>query len=829
MVKERPTLLARYNQFLDKMIARSPLTGPEQLATLRQLLRFVSAALVAASATLIFYLAFFAVTGIAQTLYTAILLIIAICIALIACRVALSGQLRAGILAVAGTVYLLYGSIPFLFSNTFYFAIIGGGILIATIILLTIPREWYWGWPFVLLLAFSAWLADQIPGLNRFNVQDSLVLWVFIIAITASIILIGFVMLLRALSTGDIQTKLVVIVAIAAILPTAITGFVNNAFAQRALTQAVEQSLLSTATQTATAVDTFISTNLNLISAHAGLSDIADYLQLPAEERATAPEGIRTRRLLLQLSRLNTNYISSYAILDARGLNVVDTIFSDIGSSEADAAYFQTPLRTGQPYVSDITLGLGPRNVEIFFSAPIRNVGGEIIGVLRVRYNAGIIQQIVYQSSEQLGPGSAPILVDEYLVRLADGTDNNLVLSPLIPLDAETVETLKAARRLPAFADANSGTNLQALAQSLSRYSQDPIFAAEVHTDEEDLDLVAVATMSTKPWLVAITQPRNEVLRPVVTQGRIAMVVAIVTLVAVLAFTAWRSQVFSRPIIELTRAAERMMGGELDTAVTINSQDEIGSLANSFNSMAAQVRDLVSTLEQRVQARTVALATSAAVGRQLATILEEGELVRAVVQEVQSAFNYYHVHIYLLDPQGEKLLMAGGTGEAGRLLLARGHQIPVGQGLVGRAAATGQVYLSPDTRQDPEWLPNALLPETKAEVAVPIIYGDTVLGVLDVQQNVANGLSDGDVDLLQSIATQVAISLRNARLYANIQQQARQEAQLSHINEMIMQTSSIEEAMQVAVRELGRALDAPYARIKLYPESENGKRPFSEQ
>ncbi len=829
MVEKRPSLLARYNQFLDKVTARSALTAPEQIASLRLFITFITLAIFAAISAVIFYFTFFALTGITQAVYAGIFLIIAILIALIAFAFARSGRLRLATLTLMSAVLLAYGSLAFLFSGVFYFSLIGGGVLIALAILLTIPDEWYWGWPFLLLLVGSAWLADQITGLERFNAQGSPPLWGFIIGVTALVVILGFIMLLRAISTGNIQTQFVIIVAIAAIMPTAITGVINNLFAQRALTQAAEQSLLSTATQTATAVDTFLTTNLNLVSAHAGLSDIINFLQIPPSERDTAPERARASRLLLQLSRLNTNYISSHAVLDASGLNVLDTIFSDIGRSEADTAYFQTPLRTGQPYVSDFILGVGPRNTEIYFSAPIRNVSNQIIGILRVRYNASIIQQIVYQSSEELGPGSAPILLDEHLVRLADGIDNNLVLTPLVPLDGETLEALKAARRLPAFANVNSGTNLQALAQGLSRYTDDPIFTAEAHTKKKDLDLVAVAAISTKPWLVAVTQPQAEFLRPVATQGRIAMVVGVLSVVVILAITAWRSQVFSQPIIDLTRAAERMMAGELGTAVTINAQNEIGILANSFNSMAAQVRDLVSTLEQRVQARTAALATSVAVGRQLTTILNEDELVRAVVQEIQSAFNYYHVHIYLLDPKGEKLLMAGGTGEAGRIMLARGHHIALGRGLVGRAAATGQVYLAPDTHQEPEWLPNPLLPETRAEVAVPIVYSDTVLGVLDVQQDVVNGLNENDVDLLQSIATQVAISLRNARLYAEIQKQASREAQISAINERIMQTTSVEEAMQVTVRELGCALDAPYTRIRLYPEGENGQRPFAAQ
>jgi GAF domain-containing protein len=269
------------------------------------------------------------------------------------------------------------------------------------------------------------------------------------------------------------------------------------------------------------------------------------------------------------------------------------------------------------------------------------------------------------------------------------------------------------------------------------------------------------------------------------------------------------------PLINLTEAATRITGGEWGLEADISGPREVASLATAFNSMTAQLRSLIGTLEQRVEERTRALATSTEVSRRLSTILDPEHLVKEVVDQVQQAFDYYHAHIYLFDDRRENLLMVGGTGAAGRTMLANKHHLPAGRGLVGRAAETNQAILVPETTADPNWLPNPLLPDTKAEIAVPIVLGENVLGVLDVQHNISGGLKQEDVDLLQAIANQVAIALQNARSYETTRHRADQETIVNTLSREIQQATRVEEVLQIVAAGLGRSLEVKRAIVQV--------------
>lgn len=210
---------------------------------------------------------------------------------------------------------------------------------------------------------------------------------------------------------------------------------------------------------------------------------------------------------------------------------------------------------------------------------------------------------------------------------------------------------------------------------------------------------------------------------------------------------------------------------------------------------------------ESLQARAVQLELIVDIMRRVSAILDRQQLVTSVVELISSTLEYYHVHVYLFDEGRQNLVISAGSGEAGQKMLENGHSLPLGKGLVGRAAQSNLVVVEPDVSENEQWAPNPLLPETRAEVAVPIHRGERVLGVLDVQHDRVGGLGQEDADVLQTIADQIAVALENSQLYEQVQRRVERERQLNMITQKIQGTANMDEALQVAVRELGWALN----------------------
>ena len=212
------------------------------------------------------------------------------------------------------------------------------------------------------------------------------------------------------------------------------------------------------------------------------------------------------------------------------------------------------------------------------------------------------------------------------------------------------------------------------------------------------------------------------------------------------------------------------------------------------------------------------LQTSLEVSQHITAALSLDELLSQVVNLVRERFDYYHVHIYLLDRDTGYMVMREGTGKPGRIMKERGHRIPLGQGLVGTVGQTGEPILVPDVSQEPRWLPNPLLPETRAELTVPLKLGEEVIGVLDVQDAEVGGLTEDDLNLMMGLGGQIAVAISNARLFTQQQRRINELASLNRIGQALSSTMELTDLLQNIYQQVSRVLDTNNVYIALYDE-----------
>jgi GAF domain-containing protein len=230
--------------------------------------------------------------------------------------------------------------------------------------------------------------------------------------------------------------------------------------------------------------------------------------------------------------------------------------------------------------------------------------------------------------------------------------------------------------------------------------------------------------------------------------------------------------------VKLTKAAEEVAEGNLDTRADVTTDDEIGLLAKTLNSMASTAQGLILSLEERVAERTQSIERRATqiqavaeVGKSVAAQRDLGDLLIRSSHLISDRFGFYHIGIFLLDARRKYAILRASNSNGGARMLERGHKLSVGvEGIVGTVAATGQARIALDVGEDAVYFDNPDLPKTRSEMALPLIAGGEILGVLDIQSVEANAFSDEDIPTLQVLADQLSIAVQNARLLLNSQE-----------------------------------------------------------
>jgi GAF domain-containing protein len=151
-------------------------------------------------------------------------------------------------------------------------------------------------------------------------------------------------------------------------------------------------------------------------------------------------------------------------------------------------------------------------------------------------------------------------------------------------------------------------------------------------------------------------------------------------------------------------------------------------------------------------------------------MLDTDLLIRQVVELIRNRFELYYVGLFLVDEAGEWAVLRAGTGKAGQAMLARGHRIRVGEGMIGWSVANLQARIASKAEADAVRLVTSELPDTRSEAALPLRSRGRIIGALTVQDDKPDVFDEDIINVLQAMADQVAVALDNARLFAESQQ-----------------------------------------------------------
>jgi GAF domain-containing protein/HAMP domain-containing protein len=574
---------------------------------------------------------------------------------------------------------------------------------------------------------------------------------------------------------GNIQRKLITAFVGLALISVATIGIITNLVSRTEITQqagenihalALSQAqtvgneitkqieLISTLKQNPVLQKTVVGTNANYTGDASAIAQTID--QLDKVWRAADAANNNADPLVQSvLSNELATYLTAFqkTFPDHIELFVTDRFGASIASTDrtsdynqADEDWWQATYNNGigAVYIGQPEFDASTQTYAINMAIPVQDERtGKMIGVIRTTYRLAAFQQIL--GNVHFGQTGVTDLIF---------ANNELVGSdtPHESLDANTQAQLKSL----------TGDYAQIIFDGI------PQVVSKVPVVSSDTGMKYINNLG---WTLVTSQEAAEALAPVATQTQTTLFVSLGVLLVALLLGLLAAQYLAGPIIRLTAVASQVAAGDLTIQAQVTSQDETGILASTFNKMTAQLRDFIGTLESRVAERTRNLELAAEVGRTVSQVRALDVMLTDAAELIRKQFDLYYVQVYLADPGQTYLNLQAGTGRVGTELLQRNHRLPLNTDSInGRAAVEKKSVVISDTTTSATFKPNPLLPNTRSEMAVPLLIGNKVVGVLDMQSEHAGSLSQDVLPAFEALAGQLAIAIQNANLLAEAEQ-----------------------------------------------------------
>ncbi len=564
-----------------------------------------------------------------------------------------------------------------------------------------------------------------------------------------------------------IRSRLVLVLVIFSILPVAVTSLFINLISGNYARTKVQESLQSISALKSSQVRSWakdLQTNLT-----AGPTQhILDLSTALVKLDPGSPEFAALSEGELQAFNQNIKSLELYnelMLLDAKGNVILSTSENQIGKNLSDQKFYKQ--MAGNRWVAKETFDQD----QLYITQPLAVTQGAPLGVLVARANLNPLYAIM---GDDTGLGSTGV---SYLV----GTDKTL----LSPLDVTLNESGDLSGQ-PAIGK----TQLQSAGID-NALSEQPGVGVYPNFN-------AVPVIGAYEWVpelqgaVLVEQSQAEAYKFLTTTQTLTFLALIISSALAVLAALSISNNFSKPLVDLADTTKQIAAGNLELRARTEENspsgqvEEINALAVSFNSMTAQLRNLIGSLENRVaertrqlQARGEQLLTASEVGRYATSLLDTEQLIQRTVELIKESFDLYYVGLFTVDESGEWAVLKAGTGQAGQTMLQRGHRLPISRGIsantqerrsmIGWCITNNQARIALEALDDPERLATPDLPETRSEAAIPLRSRGQVLGAMTIQSSKPGAFDKEMIAVFQNMADQVAVALDNARLFAQIQ------------------------------------------------------------
>ncbi len=394
-----------------------------------------------------------------------------------------------------------------------------------------------------------------------------------------------------------LRAKLVTAFLVIVLVSLAVMAVLDGYIMRQNLTESANQALTSAAKNYADRIDQFNRQNAGFLETEASLPAINRFLT-----RKAAPPYNRHAILgiLQALKSRQEDVIYSYAILNQQGVNILDTDSANIGRDESGYAYFK--VLTGDQHLKTyrspvIFEKTGP---VIVFSSAINDLSGNLIGVLRTKYDAVILTQLFDRTKGMVGRGSFAVLLDENGLRLVHGRRSDLQYTLANVLDEDKLDLLRQEKRVPLSAAGTFVENPQWSKNLVSTSNLQPIMEGRFLGLGTAEFSSAVIALETTPWTIIVAQPQDVFLEPVQAQMQSAFVLVAVIVFVVVLIVMLATRLLLGPVKRLTTVVRSIADGDLQAKANIEADDEIGGLATAFNDMTSNINNLIIDLEAEI-------------------------------------------------------------------------------------------------------------------------------------------------------------------------------------------------------------------------------------